>query len=257
MATRLKLALFLFLLAIPGAVGAQQSVQSLLESGDELYAQLRTEAALARYESAIALDSVAYAVLWRASRAATDLGEAATTASTNRDQLFARAERYARRAVSVDSTDAEGHFALARALGRIALTQGARERVRYAIEVRESALSALSLNPDHAGALHIMGLWNAEVMRLGRVERFFARSLLGGGSFRHASWNEAARYLERAVAIEPDVIVHRLDLARIYLDVGSVERAREQLDSIAELAPKRISDPDLKREAAELSGRSG
>lgn len=256
MTPRLKLALLLLVLSVPCTAGAQQSVQSLIATGDELYSQLSTEAALARYESALALDSVSYAALWRASRAATDLGEAATVPA-HRDQLFTKAERYARRAVSADSTDAEGHFAVARAIGRIALTLGARDRVRYAIAVRESALAALTLNPDHAGALHIMGLWNAEVMRLGRVERFFARSLLGGSQLRHASWNEAARYLERAVAIEPEVIVHRLDLARIYLDVGSVDRAREQLDAIAELDPTRINDQELKREAAELAGSSG
>lgn len=253
MAIRRTLSLLLLLLAVP-CIGAAQSVESLLETGDELYDGLRTEAALSRYEAALALDSLSYPALWRASRAAADMGEAAATPA-RRTELFTLAERYARRAVSADSMDAEGHFAVARALGRIALTLGARDRVRYANEVRESALAALLLNPDHAGALHVMGLWNAEVMRLGRVERFFARSLLGGGSFQHASWNEAARYLERAVEIEPMVIIHRLDLARVYLDVDSVDRAREQLEIVAELDPTRINDPELKREAVEMSAR--
>src|SRR5690606_8727019 len=101
--------------------------------------------------------------------------------------------------------------------------------VRYAAEVRDAALEALRLNPTHAGALHIMGVWNAEIMRLGRLERFFAKNLLGGSVFGQANWNEAARYLERAVALEPERLTHRLDLARVYLDLDSVERAREQL----------------------------
>jgi Flp pilus assembly protein TadD len=44
--------------------------------------------------------------------------------------------------------------------------------------------------------------------------------------FNTASWSEAVRYLEQAVAIEPNRLVHHLDLARIYRDVGRKADAR-------------------------------
>ena len=236
--------------ALPWAAGAQ-SVAQQIAAGDRAREARNPTLALAYYEAAIASEPGNYDALWRASRESADLGEAEQS-SSRRSTLFAAAEDYARRAVAANPQDAEGHFAMARALGRTALTLGSRQRVRYAAEVRDAALEALRLNPTHAGALHVMGVWNAEIMRLGRLERFFAKNLLGGGVFGQANWNEAARYLERAVALEPDRITHRLDLARVYLDLDSVERAREQLLAIEQLPPADFNDDQYKREAAAL-----
>src|SRR5207253_7915299 len=51
--------------------------------------------------------------------------------------LFQNAEHYARRAVAANPNDAEGHFELARAIGKNALTMGARDKVKFAADVRE------------------------------------------------------------------------------------------------------------------------
>jgi len=74
---------------------------------------LRT--ALAHYDAALALDSTDYEANWRASIALLDEGEQIpdTVKSPERDSLYARAERLARRAVAADSMGADGHFALA------------------------------------------------------------------------------------------------------------------------------------------------
>jgi Flp pilus assembly protein TadD len=53
-----------------------------------------------------------------------------------------------------------------------------------------------------------------------------ARAFLGGQIVATASWPEAVRYLELAVQVEPDRLVHRLDLARVYRDLGRTEDAR-------------------------------
>lgn len=251
----MRLALTALLIFSPfGAVFAQASPEAQLAAGDRAHEARNAKVALAYYEAVIAADSGNYAALWRASRDAVDLGESAPDAAT-RNSLLARAEDYARRAVAVNPDDAEGHFALARALGRMALTLGNRDRVRYASDVRAAALEALRLDPEHAGALHVMGVWNAEVMRLSGLERFFAKNLLGGRVFGQASWNEAARYLERAVELDPNRITHRLDLARVYLDVDSVERALEQLAVIDTLPIVDFNDALYKREAARLAER--
>lgn len=246
-----RLALVTLLSAAVGGIANAQSASQQIAAGDRAHDARRPSEALAYYEAVLSADPASYDALWRASREAVDLGEA-ETAPAKRSDLFTSAEDYGRRAVAANPNDAEGHFALARALGRTALTLGSRQRVRYAAEVRDAALSALELNPTHAGALHVMGVWNAEIMRLGRLERFFARNLLGGGVFSQASWNEAARYLERAVALEPERITHRVALARVYIDLDSVERAREQLVMAEQLPLAEFNDAAYKREAAEL-----
>ena len=154
------------------------------------------------YEAAIAADSSNVDALGKASRTAVDLGESLTDAARKKE-LFRKGERYARRAVAADSTNAEAWFHLARALGRTALSVGVRDRVKYAVEIRKCAQRSLALNPDHAGALHVLGMWNAEVKRLSGFELFFARNFLGGGVLGQANWKDAVSYMERAGGSRP------------------------------------------------------
>ncbi len=231
----------------PLAAGAQSAVEHVA-LGDRDQAALNAMSALTHYEAALAADPTHGAALWKASLTAADLGEAGKD-EAQRKALFAKAEGYARRAVEASPGDADAHFALSRALGRAALSMGKRDRVKYAGDVRTHALKALELNPRHAGALHIMGVWHAEVMRLSGLERFFAKNLLGGKVFDSANWNEAVSYMERAVEAEPDRMTHRLDLGRIYADVGNKAKAREQLEWVVRATPREYNDGLYKVEA--------
>lgn len=209
--------------------------------------------ALARYEAALQADPRNYVALSRASEVAVDLGEGADGA--RRAELYRRGEEYAKRAVAARPNDAEGHFVLARALGRKAQSLGSKERVKYAGDVRGHALEALKHEPQHAGALHIMGMWNAEVMRLSGVTRFMAKNFLGGKVFDSASWDDAQRYLEQAVAAEPNRLIHRVDLAEVLLDRGDKPRARQQIDAIRRAPAAEANDARYKRQADELAKR--
>ena len=241
------LALAAALALSPFAAGAQ-STREHVALGDRDQAALNASGALAHYEAAIAAEPQDGTALWKASVQAVDLGEASKD-EAQRKVLYAKAEGYARRAVAASPDDADAHFALARALGRAALSMGKRDRVKYAADVRTHARRALELNPQHAGALHVMGIWNAEVMRLSGLERFFAKNLLGGRVFDSANWSEAVSYMERAVAAEPDRITHRLDLGRVYADVGNKAKAREQLEWVVRAVPKQYNDGLYKMEA--------
>ena len=208
-----------------------QSASEKLARGDSAHQRLQPAEALRQYRAALGSNPMNYEALWKASRNAIDLAEFERD-KKKRTALFKEGRQFAEQAVAVNPDDAEGHFALARALGRVALTVGVGERVRYATEVRAHALNALEWNPEHAGALHVVGMWNAEIMRLSGVSRFVARNFLGGAVLGQASWENAIRYMERAVAVDPVRLVHRLDLAGIYADRGERAKAREQLELV-------------------------
>ena len=175
--------------------------------------------------------------------------------SPQRDSLYARAERLARRAVAADSLGADGHFALAAAVGRASLTKGRKERIRRARIIRDEAQRAIALDPRHDGAYHILGRWNAEIMRLSGISRFFAKSLLGAGIFREASWEGAVSNMERAVALDPGRLYHRLELAEIYLDRKRYDDARAELTQLAALPDREIMDSVYRRQGAALAER--
>jgi Flp pilus assembly protein TadD len=172
--------------------------------------------------------------------------------SPARDSLYQLAESYARRAVAVRGDDAQGHFALANAIGRSVLSMSARDRVRRATEVHAEALRAVELDPRSDGAWHILGRWNAEVERLSAIERLVARTFLGGKALAGASWDEAERDLRMAVQLAPTKIVHRFDLAEILVSRQKWAEAKQQLDEVAALPAVDVSDPLYKQEARAL-----
>lgn len=217
--------------------------------GDEAYAALRPVDAIAHFEAAVAQDSSSYEALWKASRSLADLAEYEGDKAKRAD-MYERAERLARLAVAAHPDDAEAHFHLARALGRVALSHGPRDRVKYGKGVREEALEALRLDPDHPGALHVMGMWHAEVRRLPGIARFFAKSFLGGQIFGSARWDEAVRLLSRAVEVDPQRLAHHLDLARIYRDIDQPEQARLHYQHVIDGAATDYNDGHYKAEAA-------
>src|SRR6185312_1102773 len=242
----------LTLFAASAPVTAQSAAAHIAE-GDSAAVALKPTDALEHYQAALGVDSTNYEALWKASREDVDLGEFEPD-KDKRKAYFADGEKFARRAVAADSTDAEGHFALARALGRVALTLGAHDRVKYGKDVRTQALDALKYDSLHAGALHVLGRWNAEIMRLSGFSRFFAKTFLGGGVFDQASWDSAVYYMEKSVAVDPKRIVHRLDLAEIYRDrdkPGDRDKAREQFQAVIDGPITEYNDKFYKKQAKE------
>jgi hypothetical protein len=228
--------------------GAAQSAAEHVAIGDREYTARNLPAAFQHYEAAVAADSTSVEGLWKAANAAVDLGE---FNDAERQRYYARAEQLARLAVAANPQSADAHFALAKALGRVALSKGKRDKVKYAGVVRNEVLEALRIDSLHAGALHVYGMWNAEIMRLSGFERWAARNLLGGKVLGQANWANAQRYLERAVEREPNRITHRLDLAAVYADRDDRAKAREQLETIAQMPAAEYNDSRYKEIAAQ------
>src|SRR6185295_5826111 len=252
-----RLTLVGVLMALPAAPLEAQDVRDHVALGTTAMQVHDLGTALAHYEAALAIDSNAYEANWRAAIALLDEGEQTgdSVKSPQRDSLYALAERLARRAVAADSMGANGHFALALAVGRASLTMGKKERIRRARIIRDEALKTIALDPRHDGAYHILGRWNAEIMRLSGLSRFFAKSLLGAGIFGKASWEGAVSNMERAVALDPGRLYHRLELAEIYVDRKRYDDARAELTQLAALPDREIMDSVYRRQGAALAER--
>jgi tetratricopeptide (TPR) repeat protein len=241
-------------LALAAGPLAAQTIAEHIAAGDSARCQRDPHAALAQFQEALALDSLNYEANWKAARELTDIGKLMPDSlKKQRDTVYADALALAQRAVRVDSNGADGHYMVAVAVGRVALTKGPRERVRSARLVRDEALRAIALDSLHDGALHVMGRWNAEIMRLPGLTKFFAKTFLGAGIFNRASWDSAVIYFNDAIRINPTNIYHHLDLAEALVDAHHPEEARPHLEIVAQLPLGcDAGDPVYKEEAAAL-----
>ncbi len=232
----------------------------LSAQGDQITAGVRAAdahdfaAARAHFEAALRADPRSYEADWQLALVLIDIAKQTPDRikSPARDTLYREAESYARRAIAVKPDDAQGHFALANAMGRASLSMSIKERVHRATEIRAEALKAIEYDPHHDGAWHILGRWNAEVMRLPATERFLARTFLGGAVFGTASWEEAERDLRLAVQYAPTKIVHRFDLAEIQVSRGEWAAAKQELDAVFALPNVDVSDSSYRRQAHDL-----
>ncbi|MBC8089244.1 MAG: hypothetical protein H7Z40_18415 [Phycisphaerae bacterium] len=238
------------MLPAQGAPAQPGTLAEHIAAGDKATDARQPKLALAQYEAALQAAPRSTDALWKASGAAIDIGEVDTD-EKRREATFAKATDYARRAIATDSSNAEANFAMARGLGRSALTVGPRDRIKFAKEVRRYALKTLSVDAKHPGAMHVMGVWNAEIMRLNGMVRLFAKTVLGGQILGEASWAAAAKYLEQSVAIDPIRAVHRLDLARVYRDMGRKPEARAAYEAAIKAPLKDANDDLYQRQAAE------
>ena len=224
--------------------------------GDSAHAALKPDEALRHYQAALQQDSTNYEALWKAARSVADVAKqiqgGADSLKKRRDRLYSIGRGYAEAALRADSTRAEGHFALAMVLGRLSRTRGGKERVRFARIIYDEASRAIAIDSTHDGAHHVLGAWHAEVKRLSGFTRFFAKTLFGAGFMNKATWADAQRSLERAVALKPQNVYHHLELAEVYVDVGKYTAAREQLAMIDTLPVGDVLDPQYKKEAADL-----
>jgi tetratricopeptide (TPR) repeat protein len=234
-----------------------QDIAGHIAAGDAARCRRNAEESLTHFTAALALDSMHYDALWRAAQAYVDLGKPLPNSqSARRDSLYGDGLALAQRAVRVNAIGADGHFMVAVATGRVALTKGARDRVRYAGAVREEALRAIELNPRHDGAMHVMGRWNAEVQRLPGITKFFAKTFMGASIFNQASWDNAVNYYDQAIEIAPSNIYHHLELGEALNDADRQAEAIPHLQQVATLAlgcdP---SDAAYQQQAATLLAR--
>jgi tetratricopeptide (TPR) repeat protein len=223
---------------------------------DSLYEASDVSGSLAAAEALVAGDPVGSAA-WRAARAAVILGMLAD-AEQEQNDWFYRGETYAAKAVAADSLSMDALFWLTAAKGRLALQASARDAARLGNEVWRLAHKILAMDPNHAGAHNVLGTLQYEVMTLSRFERFLARTFLGESeALRRSSWEGAEEEHRAAVALDPDAILYRYQLARTLARRDRPDEAVAELRTVLALPRRYPADGDVQDDARRMLQRLG
>jgi tetratricopeptide (TPR) repeat protein len=197
-----------------------------LAAGDSAVVRLDLNAALSAYAHAHRADPNSYDAAWKLARA---LADRATLSTKTADQLrdCTEAESLARAAIALEPRRAEGHTFLAIALGKRALFEGGKKRVRLAYAIKAQADTAVAIDSTADLAHHVLGVWNREIVALSGPERFFGTMLFG--KLPQGSMEEALDQLRTAVRLQPQVVPHHVDLG---VTLAAAHRDREAEDEL-------------------------
>ncbi len=172
---------------------------------------------------------------------------ASTQPDNKQEAIYAESEKYANSAIKLNNKYSEAYFELARALGRLsqlrgtlaALSQGLGTKVKSALE------SCLENDRSSAECMVSYGLWHAEIVAK------------GVGWLYGANEGASINFFERAIAIEPKIIIHRVEYAHGMLLLNRDKykaAAKAQLELAIKLEPRDVADKlDLERAKRDLA----
>jgi tetratricopeptide (TPR) repeat protein len=230
-------------------------IRRLHKVAERLYTQFKPKEAVAELQKIIRLDGRNFEALVKLARAHIDIGdqipEDGPDSKDRKIKEYAVAEDYARKAVKVDPHSTWGYFWVAAAAGNIAMVSPVSKQVELAAEIRDQVEKAIALDPNNGSAYHIYGLWHRKMAEIGRASRAVA-SLLYGRSLPSGTVEKSIEYFKKAVALNPTVIVSRLELARTHVAKEEWEAARTLLRSIPDLPIQFSDDAKHKQKAQQL-----
>ena len=239
----------LFALLLPVTAHARTPEEAIAE-GDQLYAGARLDEARRAYAEAVLAAPASVTALCRLSRSESELGE--TQKDDVQRRTWADAVTHARDAVRAATDSAGPHVWLAVALGRQALREGPRTKLALSKEIKSEVDRALALDAGLGRAWHVLAVWNVKVASLNTMERMAANAVLGGVP-KGASYENAEQAFQKAIALEPNYVNHRVEYGRLLKQLRKSEYARRELGkAIALPATSSALDARYQAEAREL-----
>jgi tetratricopeptide (TPR) repeat protein len=241
--------------ACPQCRNDSVEIAQLHKTADRLYAQFKPKEAANELLKILRLDPQNFEALIKLSRAYIDLGdmipESASDWKERRLKDYQTAEDYARRAIKANPNSTWGYFYLGASLGLTAVVSPVARQVELADEIRLALEKSLALDANNGFAYHAYGVWHRKIAEIGKMSRVFA-SVLYGRSLPQGSMEKSVEYLKKAIALNPTVIVSRLELANTYMAMEDFPAARTMLSSIRNLPVKFSDDAKHKQKAQEL-----
>ncbi len=177
-----------------------------------------------------------YEALWNTSFIYTRKARSQSIYSSQ-EAIYRIAREFARVCLQIHPDKPRSHYVYAvSAAGLADNMSNTSERIQLIRDMKEYSYSAVKMDPDYAPGWHLKGVWHSKLANVSRTERLAAR-LLHGRLPDGASNEKAEEYLKRAISMDPDVILFKLDLAQHYQETGQSKKALPILETILEMQP--------------------
>jgi tetratricopeptide (TPR) repeat protein len=223
--------------------------EELIAKGDSYYVKLQAADALKFYLPAEKLQPNNEHLLVRISREYRHLMSDAAQPQ-QKLSLGSTAVDYAKRAAALQPEDPEAQLAVAISYGKLEPLEGNRERIEAARIIKRAADKVIKLDPSSDLGWHVLGRWHMAVANVNAFER--AMALLVYGKLPQSTNEDAARCFEKAIELNPNRLMHYIELGRVYARMGRTADARIFITKGLAMRDTEKDDPETKRQGREL-----
>ena len=228
---------------LTGGVAWADEADVLIAKGDQFDKQLQAKEALEQYLPANKLEPDNVYLLVRIARQYRHL-MSDTSSKQEKLRLGNISLQFAERAATLAPDNAEAQLSPAISYGKMVPHMGKRDQVNASPRIKAAVDRALQLDPNNDTAWHVLGRWNRVLADTSTLKRILAKALYGD---LPVTTNEAAeKCLLKAIAINPNRLMHHIELGRIYAQMGRKEEARKCIQKGLAMPNKEKDDPEMK-----------
>ena len=220
----------------------------LVKNGDEFDLKLQASQALDFYLLAEKLEPKNADLLLRVARQYRHLMADATTRE-EKLRLGGIGLNYAQRAAALAPNDSEAQLSPAISYGKMVAIQGMKEQTEASRRIKDAADKAIRLDPNNDLAWHVLGRWNRVLAGVSGAKRALASLLYG--ELPAGSNAEAVVCFQRAIQINPNRLMHYIELGIVYAQMGKSADARRVIVQGLAMPDVEKDDPEIKRRGRE------
>jgi tetratricopeptide (TPR) repeat protein len=232
------------MLCLCGAAARADDADALIAKGDQFDKQLKAKEALEDYLPANKLEPNNVYLLVHIARQYRHL-MSDTPSKKEKLRLGNISLEFAGRAATLAPNNAEAQLSPAISYGKMLPYMGSRDQVDASPRIKAAVDRTLRLDPTNDNAWHILGRWNRVLANINVVKRVLAKALYGD---LPVTTNEAAeKCLLKAIAINPNRLMHYIELGRIYVQMGRKEEARKYILKGLAMPNREKDDPEMKQ----------
>ena len=219
------------------------SAEELIQKGDLCSARFKSAEGLKCFLPAEKLDPNNARLLVRIAQQYRHLMSDATRRE-DKVQLGSTAVNYAQRATALAPNDPETHLALAISYGKLNPLLSNKEQFINSPLIKASAEKSIALDPANDLPWQVLGRWNLAVADVGSFKRAMAR--VAYGSLPTATYDDAVRCFKKAIRLNPNRLMHHIELGRTYALMGRDADARKSIMKGLALPNTEKDDPATK-----------
>jgi len=235
--------LFCAALCLAGGAARGEDADALIAKGDQFAKQLQPKEALEEYLPANKLEPTNVRLLVRIAQQYRHM-MSDTSSKKEKLRLGNISLEFAGRAATLAPNNAEAQLSPAISYGKMLPYMGSKDQVNASPLIKTAVDRTLQLDPTNDNAWHILGRWNRVLADISALKRTLAKALYGD---LPVTTNEAAeKCLLKAIALNPNRLMHYIELGRIYAQMGRKEEARKYFQKGLAMPDKEKDDPEMR-----------